>query len=47
MNEEYGEGLVSKITDSWHNEIWDASKYHYFTFLNPTQQRLFLDGNAR
>jgi hypothetical protein len=28
-------------------EILDALKYHYFTFLISTQQRLFWDGNAR
>jgi hypothetical protein len=41
MNEEYKEGLMSKISDI---QIWDALKYLYLAFpAFITQHRLFCD----
>jgi hypothetical protein len=37
VKEESGEGLASKMTDSWDNKIWDAWKYLYHA-LPITQQ---------
>jgi hypothetical protein len=49
-NEAFGKGLCPKQqihgTPKFSN-FWEASKYHYLTFLNSTQQRLFCNGNAR